>query len=139
MVQFDHMNPREIGEHFGISKQAVQKILVQEGIDYGTTVERRRNLGLSSQMDGPPWANLSSVYQHGPNKGQTRPEYKAYMNMFARCYNPKHPDFPNYGGRVDGPPITVCDRWSGELGFMHFLFDMGERPSDVAESQPCFR
>lgn len=30
-----------------------------------------------------------------------------WYNMMHRCYNPKHEDFPNYGGRG----IKVCDRW----------------------------
>ena len=41
--------------------------------------------------------------------------------MIARCYNPKHPRFADYGGRG----ITVCERW---LTFANFLADMGEPP-----------
>lgn len=33
--------------------------------------------------------------------------YSVWDNMIARCYNPKRPDFHNYGGRG----ISVCDRW----------------------------
>ncbi len=35
------------------------------------------------------------------------PEYKVYMGMKARCYNPNNDAYHNYGGRG----IKVCDRW----------------------------
>lgn len=43
--------------------------------------------------------------------------------MRARCLNPDHPAFPDYGGRG----IAICDRWRDS--FEAFLADMGERPS----------
>jgi len=42
--------------------------------------------------------------------------------MHARCKNPKHKFYKNYGGRG----ITVCERWDD---FANFLADVGERPS----------
>jgi hypothetical protein len=53
---------------------------------------------------------------------KSSPERTAWMNMRKRCFNPKNPEYKNYGGRG----ITVCDRW---LSFEAFLEDMGERPS----------
>lgn len=50
------------------------------------------------------------------------PVYDVWMNMHARCRNPKHESFPRYGGRG----IRVCKRWAK---FENFLSDMGERPS----------
>ena len=50
------------------------------------------------------------------------PEYRAWKNMKARCFNPNHKDYPNWGGRG----ITVCDRW---LNLDNFLADMGSRPT----------
>jgi hypothetical protein len=41
--------------------------------------------------------------------------------MIARCTNPDHDGFANYGGRG----ITVCDEWKFYEGFYR---DMGERP-----------
>lgn len=38
--------------------------------------------------------------------------------MKGRCLNPKHPSYPDYGGRG----IGVCKRW---LRFENFLTDMG--------------
>jgi hypothetical protein len=52
-----------------------------------------------------------------------RAEYAAWWAMVNRCSNPKHPDWPNYGGRG----ITVSDRW--RQSFESFLDDMGPRPA----------
>lgn len=52
------------------------------------------------------------------------PEYKVYMGMKARCYNPNNDAYHNYGGRG----IKVCDRWLES--FDNFYDDMGARPSD---------
>ena len=41
--------------------------------------------------------------------------------MKARCANPNHPKYANYGGRG----ITVCDRW---MDFVEFWQDVGDRP-----------
>ena len=51
-------------------------------------------------------------------KGTT---YCSWKNMRERCLNPRHHNFPRYGGRG----ITICSEWSE---FAKFLADMGERP-----------
>lgn len=51
------------------------------------------------------------------------PEYTAWMNMKARCNNPEHSGYKNYGARG----ITICDRW--QSSFKNFYEDMGEKPS----------
>lgn len=50
-------------------------------------------------------------------------EYRAWINMKARCYNSNVPNYENYGGRG----ITVCDRWRSN--FDNFYTDIGSRPS----------
>jgi hypothetical protein len=45
--------------------------------------------------------------------------------MLARCFDPNHPEYPNYGGRG----ITVCERW---LTFENFLADMGDPPRGMS-------
>jgi hypothetical protein len=50
------------------------------------------------------------------------PEYQAWVNMRARCENPKVGNFKDYGGRG----ICVCKRWQK---FENFYADMGDRPS----------
>lgn len=57
----------------------------------------------------------------GGNIPQT-PEYRIWCAMKARCLNPKHKSYKNYGGRG----IKVCERW---LRFENFLADVGLRPS----------
>lgn len=64
---------------------------------------------------------------HGESvRGLHTPEYQTWSAMFKRCRNPGNTGFKNYGARG----ITVCDRWTGEGGFLLFLEDMGRRPSD---------
>jgi len=45
--------------------------------------------------------------------------YAVYRSMLARCSNPNHQAWHNYGGRG----ITVCDRW--KESFQNFWADMG--------------
>lgn len=60
---------------------------------------------------------------HGHTVGGYTPEYRAWLHMRNRCYNPNVKKFENHGGRG----ITVCDRWRDS--FENFLADMGQRPS----------
>jgi transcription elongation factor Elf1 len=56
-------------------------------------------------------------------KGQTITQsrlYHVWYNMLARCENPTHQYYANYGGRG----VTVSSRWKGENGFENFLLDM---------------
>ncbi len=53
-----------------------------------------------------------------------RIEFRAWMKMHDRCYNPDHRVFHHYGGRG----IKVCERWHEPGGLARFLADMGERP-----------
>ena len=60
---------------------------------------------------------------HGNCSGGKRtPEYRAWVGMKSRCYNPKVAEYPDYGGRG----IKVCSRWLND--FEAFLADMGPRP-----------
>lgn len=44
--------------------------------------------------------------------------YERWFQMIARCTNPSHPAFSNYGARG----VTVCERWKL---FKNFRHDMG--------------
>lgn len=56
-------------------------------------------------------------------------EYRVWMMMHVRCYNPKHIHFKHYGGRG----IHICPSWHKAnpdgKGFERFLAFMGKRPS----------
>lgn len=57
-----------------------------------------------------------------PSGAQRHAEYWVWRAMKQRCYLPKHPSFPNYGGRG----IIVCDKW--RHSFLAFIDDVGWRP-----------
>ncbi len=53
---------------------------------------------------------------------ETSPEYYTWLSMIARCTNPNHPQYKNWGGRG----IQICKEWLES--FENFFRDMGERP-----------
>jgi hypothetical protein len=48
-------------------------------------------------------------------------EYKSWAAMMARCFNPQHKSYENYGGRG----IRPCEEWCSILGF---FADTAPRP-----------
>jgi hypothetical protein len=62
----------------------------------------------------------ASNYKHG--MGRTR-LHARWLGMIARCEDPKHKGWKNYGGRG----IRVCQRW--RESFVAFLEDMGQPPT----------
>lgn len=56
------------------------------------------------------------------------PLYGIYNEMVARCTNPTHKRWADYGGRG----IKVCARWRDD--FWHFVSDMGPRPEGTSAS-----
>jgi hypothetical protein len=66
--------------------------------------------------------NSHATSHGGCPRGKRSPEYNAWVNMRARCSNPNHPKYPNYGGRG----ISVYPEWQD---FPTFLKDVGQRPS----------
>lgn len=51
--------------------------------------------------------------------------YTVWAQMKARCLNPKHKSYKDYGGRG----ITVCERW---MSFDNFYADMGDKPDGMS-------
>lgn len=51
-------------------------------------------------------------------------EYKTWIKIKQRCYNPNNNRYYDYGGRG----IKVCNRWLNS--FVNFYKDMGLRPDD---------
>ena len=71
-----------------------------------------------------PKSHRARNFRHGyKTAGKYAPEYSIWMNMRARCNNPKNNRYALYGARG----IKVCERWEGD--FMNFIEDMGRRPS----------
>ena len=57
------------------------------------------------------------------NKSKTR-LYRIWLNMRARCTNPKHPDYKNYGERG----ISVCQEWMQHFeSFEDWAYSAGYR------------
>ena len=53
------------------------------------------------------------------------PIYVLWWNMRSRCFNPRNPEYKNYGGRG----ITICGRWLSFVAFhTDILAEIGERP-----------
>jgi len=63
---------------------------------------------------------IKSVTTHGASR--KLPEYEIWKGIRARCYNPNHESYANYGGRG----IKMSERWDD---FTNFLIDMGQRPT----------
>lgn len=64
----------------------------------------------------------TNTLKHG--MWQTKAFYR-WSSMLARCCNPTHRAYNNYGGRG----ITVCERW--RESFAHFYADMGDAPTGL--------
>lgn len=70
-------------------------------------------------------AKANTRHGHSPRSGNSK-TLNSYNAMLARCYDPDHLWYKNYGGRG----IKVCGRWLDS--FNNFLEDMGERPTGLS-------
>ena len=81
-----------------------------------------------SAMNSSP-EHVAHLQRHAPTAGLTHGMsgtqiFIRWQGMIARCENPKHMGWCNYGGRG----IKVCDRWHS---FENFYADMGDPPSGM--------
>lgn len=131
----------QIGTRFGklIVLRELNKVRINSRTSYrnfelkcdcGKIVQRRLG-NLSSQKDSSCCEDCSNMKRaikqtkHGHKTGKYRsPEYRTWMNMKIRCYNPKHPRYEIYGGRG----IEVCDEWKNN--FINFFEYIGKRPGN---------
>jgi hypothetical protein len=63
-----------------------------------------------------------NLLKHGQSYTAT---YAVWQQMVARCTNPKHASWDDYGGRG----ITVCERWRD---YANFHADMGDAPKGLS-------
>lgn len=68
-----------------------------------------------------PYTGNKNAFKHGYAH---LPEYRIWLGMKSRCYNPKAKDYKNYGAKG----INICAKWL--KAFENFFNDMGARPSD---------
>lgn len=88
--------------------------------DCGTVrlVQTSKLLNGSSQSCG------CSKAKHGlARKGNHHPVYDTWAAMLARCTNPSHPSWKDYGGRG----ITVCEAWHSADGFIRDMLPTWKR------------
>lgn len=67
--------------------------------------------------------SLGRFVKHDQNGLSRSSEYQCWKGIKARCHNPKHRNFHNYGGKG----IVVCDHW--RYSFLNFYADMGQKPT----------
>ena len=60
--------------------------------------------------------------KEGKHSRRSTIEYSSWQHMKARCYNPNHAEYSNYGGRG----ITICDEWKDD--FQAFYNYIGKCP-----------
>src|SRR5262249_25138372 len=68
--------------------------------------------------------------KHGhSSRGKHSREYRSLRGAIQRCFNPNHPRYPDYGGRLDPP---MCDRYrygeNGMSGVECLVADIGRCP-----------
>jgi hypothetical protein len=76
-----------------------------------------------------PGSNIEDYSAPRPKQyhGMTgTPEYRAWLGMLARCYNPNVKYYERYGGRG----IKVCDEWRNS--FENFYAYIGPRPKGTS-------
>lgn len=92
--------------------------------DCGTTKSFLETQLRSGKTSSCGCYKIEVTTKHGEADNPKRtPEYRAWIHMIERCYNPTYKQYKDYGGRG----ISVCDRW--RYDYTAFLADMGRRPS----------
>lgn len=89
----------------------------------------QQSCGCLKEEMKPRLGEMSRKYQNSNKR-----LYSVYRGMISRCYDTKHREYKNYGGRG----ITICDEWSGELGYDAFAqWALSSGYNDKAEYGEC--
>jgi len=86
---------------------------------------KKKSCGCLRQEKSAQHCKNMATHGHWSN-GRPSPEYMTWSAMKARCSNPKHKQYKDYGGRG----IAVCSEWLDS--FERFLADMGTRPDSTS-------
>jgi hypothetical protein len=116
-----------VGERYGRLVVAVERVPGQPRVkvrcDCGSELEvSLRNLGRSARSCGcSKRGSGNGRFRHGRADSKI---YDVWCQMVARCTNPSHARYSDYGGRG----IRVCDSWRD---FAAFYADMGDPPTGL--------
>lgn len=91
--------------------------------DCGVELEVQRNNLRSGNTESCGCYQKDQSSQASMTHGKTdSEEYRIWLGIMSRCYNPKRKTYPLYGG----VGIVVVEQWHN---FQNFLDDMGPRPT----------
>jgi len=91
------------------------------------TMKRNPNCTLCPLHATAEYAHGNTIHGHSGTHRQRSREYRAWVDMKARCKYPYHSSWKNYGGRG----IKVCKKWLND--FEAFYRDVGPAPSELHE------
>jgi hypothetical protein len=106
----------------GPASDAGKKTRWQARCQCGTLRDVSTTHLLSGKSASCGCARKGVALTHGDAKTRT---HSIWLNMKARCLNPRNASYPDYGGRG----IKVCDRW---LDYEAFRADMGRSPEGMS-------
>jgi hypothetical protein len=113
IINFDHMGTNKITYWLVRCDCGIEKVLPRTAFFSGGT----KSCGCT---------RIINITQKATRHGKSyTPEHKIWDSMIQRCTNPNDAAYARYGGRG----ITVCERWKGKNGFIHFYADVCPRPN----------
>jgi len=104
----EKVSQAEYCRRLGYSYNAIQGIMHRYNISFEEAVEE-----YLKPKNERKWAKRVS---------KDKRFYNIWWQMMDRCYNPKNPSYPKYGGRKP-KSIQVCDRWQDYFNFEDDMYD----------------
>lgn len=123
---YDHVGPRPSGEH-SLDRVNNDGNYEPGNLRWATRAEQRANCRPLKKRGSKP---EPVVHERGGNTNFRHgligtPEYKCWISVKSRCFNPKHTSYSDYGGRG----IGVHPEWVDD--FKAFYDHVGPRPSPL--------